>query len=705
MVDIIERLLKLKNWKGLNDVQKEAVAQGILDEKTDFVAIAPTGSGKTGIAEIAILQQLEKGGKVIYTVPSHALIDDKLNDFKYLAETYKVVEGGSRYSQWTKANVVVTTFELLYRACLLSKHFLNDFGLVVIDEFHILYDKTRGYNLEKLLTILKESKLRIVCISATFESRTEIGEWLQAKIVSISDDLRPVKIFPDTIDLRKKCTNTQLCQALIDKHSEPYLIFCSTKNHTIDRAVEMCKHLEEMKNDKQQLVEKVKELISREELPELEEILCECLAKGVGFHHSDVHSGLRNFVAELFRNKRIDYLFCTTGLAYGINFPARAVVIADLTLYDFEEGRANPIPTFLYLQMIGRAGRPQFDDKGFCYLAIKKEDDLSKFEEYKIGELPRAMSQIIHDEYFLKAILELVYSKRNTDKEILGFFENSLFHFQAMKEKQRLGSYDLPKLLTIRMKHLADAGFLELVGMNYQLTPFGTATLAYLFAGTSSPDLQSFIRLNQYLDETKSVKTDFDLIYFLSKTFPDCRISKQPFVKSKEIDEFLQNHGIADRSNHEYSAYVVYYKWIENVSEAEIDKECKVYSSNLPSKMWEMYRLLGVYEELARAKSYAIPPEFQTLRERIRFGVKEDELPLVKVHEIGREIAREIRRHCYAVLRTNFGYTGTPTEILTTLLEKQGEEKFLKHVDMIPHIGETRAKYLLAFVGSKQKKK
>ena len=702
--EIIGKLLKFKNWQELNEVQKKAVDEGVLGRKDNFVIVAPTASGKTGIAELVILQELENKNKVIYAVPSHALINDKLGDFQYLSKDYKVKEGRSRYSQWAKADLIVTTFELLYRACLISKRFLDDFSLVVVDEFHILYDKLRGYNLEKLLTILKECNVRIICISATFEDKEEIGEWLEAKVVYIPRKFRPIYLTHDVIDLRANLSNKNLCQKLIEKRNEPYLIFCSTRRFTRDRAIIMCTQLSEMKNDKQEMVEEAKRLISREKLPELEAILCSCLTKGVGFHHSDLHTNIRNFVADLFRNKRIDYLFCTTGLAYGINFPAKAVVIADLTLWDPEERRSNPIAKWLYHQMAGRAGRPQYDKEGFAYVVIKKEDDIVKFEEYKKGVLPTATSQINYDEYFRKAILELIYSKRNTDKDIVNFFEKSLFNFQAIKQESELLAYDLKELIKNRVKDLHDAGFLERVGITYQLTEFGKVTLDYLFKGFYSPELSAFIRLKQCLEKTKSVKTDFDLIYFLSKTFPACRISRQPFKKSTEVEQFLQNEGIADRGSPEYSAYVVYHKWIENVDEAEIDNECAVYSSNLPSKMWEMYRLLDLYEELARTKHYLVPEEFQVFKERIRNGVREDELPLVKIHGIGRETAGSVREYCYNVLQKNFGYTGTPLDILKSLLQKQGEEAFLNiHIKFVRYVGENRAKLLLSFVKNKLK--
>lgn len=86
MNDLIKRFLNLKNWEKLNNLQLTALEKGILVKDTNFMIIAPTASGKTGVAEIDILHQLEKKGKVIYAVPSHALIDDKLLDFEYSIE-------------------------------------------------------------------------------------------------------------------------------------------------------------------------------------------------------------------------------------------------------------------------------------------------------------------------------------------------------------------------------------------------------------------------------------------------------------------------------------------------------------------------------------------------------------------------------------------------------------------------------------------
>lgn len=570
MSELIQQLLKAKNWKDLNDIQKEAVSLGILNGKGNFLVFAPTGSGKTGIAELAIFQELQKGGKAIYAVPSHALVEDKIKDFQYLtALGYKVAEGGSTLSQWKNTDVNVTTFELLYRACLFSKEFIKDFKIVIIDEFHILYDATRGYTLEKLLTTLKDGSARLFCISATFEDKKEVSEWLNAKIAEIPNKLRVVPIDYFKVDLSTK-GSISLAESIIQAKNEPCLIFCATKPATKDRAEELSKLLKIKKNDKNTSIEDLKKILNRDDLPELEMCLCDCLEMGVGFHHSDLTAEVREYVANLFMERKIDYLFCTTGLAYGVNFPAKSVFVADLSLYDPEEKRSNPIPTHMFLQMAGRAGRPKFGNKGYCYAVIKKEEDFAQLEEYMSGHLTKAYSHISRDDFFYKAILELIYSLRNTDAEITSFFQNSLFNFQASRQKDLMVPFDLKESIKRRMIALNSAGFIEQMGVQYKLTKFGEITLDYLFSGVSSPELISFIMLNKYV-QSKGLQTDFDYIYFLSKQFPDCRISKQPRGKSDEVEAFLQSKGIKDRAHPEYSAYVVYKKWMENVNDVKKD--------------------------------------------------------------------------------------------------------------------------------------
>ncbi len=208
-------------------------------------------------------------------------------------------------------------------------------------------------------------------------------------------------------------------------------------------------------------------------------------------------------------------------------------------------------------------------------------------------------------------------------------------------------------------------------------------TLDYLFSGVSSPELIAFVRLNKYVETQKLLEFNFKYVYFLSRSFPDCRVPKQPRAKAEEVESFLQRNHIADKAHPEYSAYVVFKKWIENVNELEIDNSCKVYSSNLPAKMREMSKLMEVSKKLAEVKNCDISANFDVSRERIYYGVREDELPLVKIRGIKRELARAIKSYCDGVLKTMHQYNGDCMEILDALLKKEGEKEFLRHMENI----------------------
>jgi helicase len=423
---IIRKLLNLKKWEKLNVTQQMAVEEGLLDSKDNFVIIAPTSSGKTGVALLAALQTLEAGGRVLYLVPMTALIADKERDFSDISS--KIAGFNASLSDWDKADIVITTFENFYRTALLLPMHAKGFALAIIDEFHVLYDKLRGFNLEKVITILKEMNVRIICLSATFEDKQEISEWLNAKLVLVPENAREVKLTHDVIDISQVAPtkqNNELCRKLLEMKKGPYLVFCASKDSTAARAREMCSLLDKILIDETKLREAFARRVRRKRLTAQEEELLRCLLKGVGFHHSELDQRLRSLVEELFAQKAINYLFATTGLAYGVNFPAKTVVLADLSFFDASTGKRVPVPNYMYLQMAGRAGRPGFGTEGYAYVVKRgRQDDVLK---YKDGSIENAISRVGEDDNFRKTILELISSGRCPDEEILKFFDNTFF--------------------------------------------------------------------------------------------------------------------------------------------------------------------------------------------------------------------------------------------------------------------------------------
>jgi helicase len=128
------------------------------------VVVAPTASGKTGIAELAILQMVESKQRSVYLVPLKSLASEKERSLKKLFATVTVVGANNKIKEWNAANIVVTAFELFYRTALTHPDIVKNFSLAVVDEFHILYDKrARGENIQTRNYSRRDSLLCLCC--------------------------------------------------------------------------------------------------------------------------------------------------------------------------------------------------------------------------------------------------------------------------------------------------------------------------------------------------------------------------------------------------------------------------------------------------------------------------------------------------------------------------------------------------------------
>jgi helicase len=667
-----------------------AVEEGLLDSKDNFVIIAPTSSGKTGVALLAALQTLEAGGRVLYLVPMTALIADKERDFSDISS--KIAGFNASLSDWDKADIVITTFENFYRTALLRPMHAKGFDLAIVDEFHVLYDKLRGFNLEKVITILKEMNVRIICLSATFEDKQEISEWLNAKLVLVPEDAREVKLTHDIIDLSQTVLakqNNELCRKLLEMKKEPYLVFCASKDSTAVRAREMCSLLDKILIDETKLREEFARRVRRKKLTAQEEELLRCLLKGVGFHHSELDQQLRSLVVELFTRKVINYLFATTGLAYGVNFPAKTVVLADLSFFDSSTGKRVPVPNYMYLQMAGRAGRPGFGIEGYAYIVKKRgQNDILR---YKDCTIEKAISLVGEDDNFRKTILELIFSGRCRDEEILNFFNNTFFNFQCKRQKIRFVPIDLFKILEGHVKYLYNNGFIESTGVGYKLTGLGEVTIEFLFSTFADYQLTPFKKLDDILEKDKMVRMDFDIIYEISRLFKGACLGKYPSkYRSEEITSFYEKKGVhmSDQKDPEYSAYAIYYGWMENQELADIESKYKVYASKCPQVARELFKLLNVYEKLAEKKGIPVPPDFKDFKDRVRFGVTAEELPFKRLRGIGRATVRKMKMYCEAFRNPPWNLSGSMLEIFVQIYKKDGERRFSEILQFVKGVGK-----------------
>lgn len=344
---------------------------------------APTGMGKTLIAESALFEALHTRKRLYYTTPLIALTDQKFREFQDLAERWGfpredvgLITGNRRVNPDATVRVVVAEILLNH---LLSPDpavaDLDNVASVVMDEFHSFNDPERGVVWELSLVLLPKH-VRVMLLSATVGNPYEFASWLRAehgrdlKVVLSNERKVPLEF----IWIGDKLLTEQLPEMNTDSdptNRTPALVFCFNRDECWEVA-ERLKGLPLLGGPaRAQIEEYLNE--RREDFAEgVGPKLKQMLVRGVGVHHAGVLPKHKEVVEELFNRKLVPFVICTETLAAGINLPARSVVLS--TLLKGKRGEKKLVPSSVAHQIFGRAGRPQFDKQGYVF-ALAHEDD------------------------------------------------------------------------------------------------------------------------------------------------------------------------------------------------------------------------------------------------------------------------------------------------------------------------------------------
>ncbi|KAK9503226.1 hypothetical protein O3M35_011843 [Rhynocoris fuscipes] len=357
---------------------------------------APTGSGKTIMAEIAMFRVFSNspGSKVVYVAPLKALVRERIEDWKVRFERMinkSVVELTGDVSPdiqaIMKSDVIVTTpekWDSISRSWQ-TRGYVQKVALIVLDEVHLL-GEDRGPVLEVIVSRTNfisahtEKTIRIVALSTALANARDLANWLGIKemgLYNFRPSVRPVPLevhingFPGKHYCPRMATMNKPVFQAISQHSpaQPALVFVSSRRQTRLTALDLIAYLAAENNPKQWMH------TTEEEMDQIigtikDTNLRLTLAFGIGLHHAGLQERDRKTVEELFTNQKIQVLIATATLAWGVNLPAHLVIVKGTEYYDGKTKRYVDMPITDVLQMMGRAGRPQFDNQGVSVILV-----------------------------------------------------------------------------------------------------------------------------------------------------------------------------------------------------------------------------------------------------------------------------------------------------------------------------------------------
>jgi helicase len=651
--------------------QVDAIKAGIL-EKKNIVAAIPTASGKTLLAEFAMLKLImdeKKPGKALYIVPLRALASEKYDRFRTFETIIKSSGRGvstgiatgdfdSRDDWLGQFDIIVATSEKVDSLLRNRSRWMDEITVVVADEIHLIDSPDRGPTLEIVLAKLRQINpgMQIIALSATIGNADEIAKWLNASLVV--SEWRPIILkegvffgnainFSDYSQREVKERSRDAATSLVaDTLAEggQCLIFESSRKNSEGMASRVGTSISSL------ISGETKEKLSliAAEVRESSEVdtaqkLALCIENGSAFHHAGLISEQRKLTEVGFRNGIIKVISATPTLAAGLNLPARRVIIKGYRRYDANFG-LTPIPVLEYKQMAGRAGRPRLDPYGESVLIAKTYDELEELmQHYVLAKVEKIWSKLGSENALRTHILSTIATGFARSMEELLSFMNGTFYstqqepwsLKAVIEK--VIAFLVEKKFVIEKNGLFATRLGELVSRLY-IDPLSASII-----------LEGMERI-----EEKGIRyNELTLLHLISKT-PDMRPLYLRSNDYKWISDFIMEHcgefvHIPPQFMKDYEWFLsevktacVMLDWINEIKEKDIVRKFGIGEGDIRSLSETSIWLVHSMAELGIDQKRSCAMKAKELAQRVEYGASPELLELIQIRGIGRVRARKL---------------------------------------------------------------